>query len=152
MDSNIIIREYVQADQRELIHLLKLNTPQYFAQSEEEQFISYLRSEIESYYVLLYNQQVVGCGGINLIKGDRAATVSWDIIHPDFQGRSLGAALLKYRMEMIHSIPDVDKIIVRTSQLTYQFYEKNGFKLINTKKNYWAKGYDLYSMEYVVLK
>jgi len=39
----------------------------------------------------------------------------------------LKSALLKYRIEKIKSINGIQKITVRTSQLAYKFYEKQGF-------------------------
>ena len=73
--------------------------------------------------------------------------ISWDIIHPDYQGKSLGRKLLMYRIEVL-SYSGIKKIIVRTSQLAYKFYEKQGFTLNEIKRNYWADGFDMYSMQY----
>ena len=46
------------------------------------------------------------------------------------------------------AISSVGKITVRSSQVAYKFYEKQGFVLNEIKKNYWAEGFDMYSMEY----
>ncbi len=43
---------------------------------------------------------------------------------------------------------EIDRITVRTSQVAYQFYQKQGFILKSIKKDYWAKGFDMYAMEY----
>ena len=56
--------------------------------------------------------------------------------------------LLKYRIEILKSIDGIQKITVRTSQLAYKFYEKQGFTLKEIQRDYWAKGFDMYSMEY----
>ena len=40
----------------------------------------------------------------------------------------------------------VKTIIVRTSQLAYQFYGKVGFELEKVEKDFWAAGFDLYLM------
>ena len=66
----------------------------------------------------------------------------------EYQGKSLGAQLLKYRIEILKSIDGIQKITVRTSQLAYKFYEKQGFTLKEIQRDYWAKGFDMYSMEY----
>ena len=64
------------------------------------------------------------CGGINFTKDKASGKISWDIIHPDFQGKSLGTKLLKYRIEVLKTIPGIQKITVRTLQVAYKFYEK----------------------------
>ena len=67
---------------------------------------------------------VVGCGVINFAENKTIGKISWDIIHPDFQGKSLGTKLLKCRIEVLKTIPGIQKITVRTLQVAYKFYEK----------------------------
>ena len=90
----------------------------------------------------------MGCGGINFSDEAKQAIISWDMLHPDFHGQKLGSHLLQYRLQVISTLPSVEKIIVRTSQHVYPFYEKNGFELLEIQKDYWAQGFDLYAMEY----
>ena len=142
------IREYQPTDKNAVIDLIRQNTPAYFAPKEEADFSNYLDSERELYFVLLLNKKVVGCGGINFTKDKASGKISWDIIHPQHQGKSLGTQLLKYRIEKLKSVGSIRKITVRTSQLVYKFYEKQGFTLKEIKKDYWAKGFDMYNMEY----
>lgn len=125
-----------------------MNTPKFFAVDEEEDLKKYLETERELYYVLLYDEKIVGCGGINFSDDKTIGKISWDIFHPDYQGNSLGTKLLKHRIEKLRSIDSIQKITVRTSQVAYKFYEKQGFELIEIIKDYWAEGFDMYSMEY----
>ena len=74
--------------------------------------------------------------------------ISWGMIHPDFQKQGFGTLLLKHRLSELQKIESVEKIIVRTSQHVYPFYEKAGFKISITIPNYWADGFDLIEMEY----
>lgn len=148
MDGHIAIREYQPSDKEALLELIRLNTPNYFATEEEIGFSKYLDEEIELYYVLLADGKIVGCGGINFADGNTSGRISWDIIHPDYQGKSLGTRLLRFRMNKLASISGIRKITVRTSQLVYKFYEKQGFVLMETQKDYWTKGLNMYRMEY----
>ena len=148
MTNVITIREYQTKDKNEVINLIRLNTPKYFAVDEEEDLNKYLETEIELYYVLLYDQNIVGCGGINFSDNNTKGKISWDIIHPNYQGKYLGTKLLKHRIEKLNSIDGINKITVRTSQFAYKFYEKQGFELIEVKKDYWAEGFDMYHLEY----
>ena len=148
MNVQIEIREYKSTDKPSLMHLLDLNIPRYFAVEESADFSHYLDHERELYYVLLLDNQIVGCGGVNFAGQRTVGRISWDILHPDYQGKSLGARLLQYRLEILRSIDSILRITVRTSQLAYRFYEKQGFQLKEIKKDYWAKGFDMYDMEY----
>jgi ribosomal protein S18 acetylase RimI-like enzyme len=140
------IRTYQAADQEDVLHLLRLNTPQYFSAAEEEDFIYYLENEIEHYFVVEWESQIVGCGGFNFSGDMTHGKISWDIIHPDYQGKSIGTMLLQYRIAKLQAYETLDTMSVRTSQLVYPFYEKQGFRLVYVEKDYWAKGFDLYQM------
>jgi len=148
MTGLIDIREYNATDKQDIIDLLRLNSPEFFAPEEEADLNDYLETKKESYYVLLYNGKIVGCGGINLMENNTTAKISWDIFHPDYHGKSLGTRLLQYRIDKLKSADGIQKIVVRTSQLAYKFYEKAGFELLEIKKDYWAEGFDMYHMEY----
>lgn len=148
MTNLITIREYQPNDKSEVINLIKLNTPKYFAVDEEADLNDYLETERELYYVLLFDQKIVACCGINFADNKSRGKISWDLFHPDYQGKSLGAKLLKYRIDKLKSIESIQKIIVRTSQVAYLFYEKQGFELKEVVQDYWAEGFDLYIMEY----
>jgi ribosomal protein S18 acetylase RimI-like enzyme len=143
-----MIRPYHPSDKNELLVLLRLNTPAYFAPSEENDFIDYLEKEMEDYFVLEENGKIVGCGGINYWENGTVARISWDIVHPDQQGKGIGKKLTLFRIEEIKKKPTVQSIIVRTSQLAFRFYEKVGFELEKIEKDYWAEGFDLYEMRY----
>ena len=146
---NPTIRAYDANDKATLLHLLELNTPKYFAPSEKEDLEHYLESEIELYYVLSVDEKIVGCGGINFEQEKTIGIISWDIIHPDYQGKSLGCLLLQHRLKHLKSLETIQKIIVRTSQFTHLFYEKQGFELKEIILDYWSEGFDLYYMEYL---
>ncbi|HRP88942.1 MAG TPA: N-acetyltransferase [Edaphocola sp.] len=148
MTNSITIRAYKTDDKIAVLNLIRLNTPKYFAPEEEEDLKKYLESKRELYYVLECDEKIVGCGGINFSDDKTIAKISWDIFHPDYQGQSLGTNLLKHRLEIIKSKDNIKKITVRTSQVAFLFYEKNGFELFEIKKNYWAEGFDLYNMEF----
>ncbi|TAF34113.1 MAG: GNAT family N-acetyltransferase [Cytophagales bacterium] len=148
MTQSVEIRPYQAQDKASVLELLRLNTPQFFAPEEEADLSFYLDQETELYYVLLYEAKIVGCGGINFDESQTHGKLSWDILHPLYQGRYLGQMLLEYRTEKLKSMPSVQKITVRTSQMAFMFYQKQGFVLLEVIKNYWAMGFDMYHMEY----
>lgn len=142
-----MIRKYTDTDKSKLIQLLRQNIPEYFAPSEEIDFEEYLENETEDYFVYEEDSEIMGAGGINYFTNEKTARISWDMIDPKHQGKGIGKKLTQYRMNHLNHKPDIERITVRTSQLAYQFYEKMGFELEKTEKDFWAKGFDLYQMK-----
>ena len=140
------IRAYKPSDKPALLEILKLNIPVYFAESELDDLNEYLEHRVEMYFVAEIENKIVGAGGINF--DGTTGKISWDFIHPEFRGKSIGQQLLNYRIDLLKSMKNIKNVTVRTSQLAYKFYQKNGFTLKEVTKNYWAKGLDLYSMIY----
>jgi len=147
LKENCVIRNYYSTDKEEILKIFRLNTPAYFSPEEEKDLNHYLDLEIDMYFVLEMNGKIVGSGGINLSDDRKNGIISWDLLHPDFQRKGLGNQLLQYRLNKLKEMQTIDRIIVRTSQLVYPFYEKNGFQLKEIVKDYWAEGFDLYFME-----
>ncbi len=129
------------------MELLRLNTPASFAASEEPDFLEYLAHHSQNYFVVEDAAEIIGCGGFNWFDNGKIARLSWDIIHPAFQGKGIGRELTKFRVEQIKQNPAVRLLYVRTSQLVYPFYQKLGFTLEKTEKDFWAEGFDLYQMK-----
>lgn len=142
------IRKYTKADKSALLNIISLNVPEYFAESEIEDYNLYLEDEVEDYFVVIESGVIVGAGGINYKLNEATAYISWDVIHPDYQNKGIGKTLLNYRINLISGNANIHKTVVRTSQLVYRFYEKNGFGLKEVHHDYWAKGFDMYYMIY----
>lgn len=142
------IRKYQAKDKPFLIGILKQLVPTYFAENEINDFENYLDHEIEQYFVVEVNRKIIGSGGINFENDFKTGKISWDFIAPEYHGKGIGELLLNHRINILKSMPDIDSIRVRTSQLSYTFYEKNGFVIQEIIKDYWAPGFDLYQMKY----
>jgi ribosomal protein S18 acetylase RimI-like enzyme len=147
---SVFIHPYSSQNFVDVMQLIKLLTPHYFAPKETSDFEYYLKHEIEQYFVIEVNQHIVGCGGINFENNFTTAKISWDLIHPDYQGKGYGRLLLEHRLQILHAMPTVKRIIVRTSQHAFRFYEKSGFVVQEVHPNFWAEGYDMYMMEFPI--
>ena len=147
MDVYSAIRPYEKTDKADVINLFRLNTPLYFSTEEEADLIYFLENEREQYYVVVINEEIVGCGGYNFSEDKSTGIICWDIVHPNFQGKSVGRNLLNYRITQIKNVKSICKITVRTSQLVYPFYEKQGFIIVEIVQDYWSKGFHLYRMD-----
>lgn len=142
------IRRFEPENTDAILHLFDANTPAFFAPEERADLIFYLKNEIEHYFVLLVDDSIVACGGYNQGPETFEKRISWDLVHPDHQGKGYGGELLKFRIQHILTDHTVKIISVRTSQFVYKFYEKHHFSLQDVVKDFWAKGYDLYQMYY----
>jgi len=145
-----MVVKYSKSNKEEVVKLLKYNTPEYFDASEEKEFIEYLDNEIEDYFVVKDDSDIIGCGGINYFPNEKSARISWDMIHPDFQGKGIGKLLCEHRINLIKANSDIKLIVVRTTQLVSMFYAKMGFDFKKIEKDLWAKGFDLYQMELII--
>ncbi|MDX1651571.1 MAG: GNAT family N-acetyltransferase [Brumimicrobium sp.] len=147
MTEQIKIRPFEQKDIPFLIAVLRKNTPLYFDPSEEPDYREYHAHETERYFVMEYGNAIIGAGGYNTgFENGSQVRISWDLIDPDFQGRGFGKILLEHRISEISKIQGVQTTVVRTSQKTYLFYEKTGFKLYRIVPDYWSKNFDLYEL------
>ncbi|OJX53509.1 GNAT family N-acetyltransferase [Flavobacterium sp. 38-13] len=143
----MIIREYAGSDKNRILELLRLNTPEFFSPNEEKDLSYYLDNEADNYFVLVMEGKIVGCGGFNLTEDGKTAKISWDIFDPGYQGKGLGSALTRFRIEKIKENKQVKTLSVRTSQLVYPFYEKFGLRLREVVKDFWDEGFDLYQLD-----
>lgn len=143
----MIIRAYTNSDRDSVMELLRLNTPEYFAPEEKQDLICYLDNHIENYYVVEEDGKILGCGGFNLSDDALSMRISWDIVHPESQGKGVGSKLTQYRIDRIKKYDEIHIISIRTTQLVYKFYEKFDFEVKEIAKDFWAKGFDLYRME-----
>lgn len=141
-----MIRSYLSTDKPKLLKLMELNVPIYFDRSEIADFDAYLDQQVEDYFVLEINQVILAGGGLNYSETRNQAILSWGMVHPDHHKQGKGTQLTQYRIKFAKSQSQVQEIIVRTSQFTYEFYQKMGFNLEKTERDFWAKGFDLYHM------
>lgn len=141
-----MIRKYNHNDLGKVLEIFRLNTPEYFHPSEETDLRQYLEQEIEDYFVVEAYNQIIASGGINYFPKQKIARISWDVITPHAQGKGVGSELMAHRLNFLLDNPDVEVIVVRTTQKVYLFYEKMGFKLEKMEKDFWAEGFDLYEM------
>ena len=144
----LTIRSFQKSDLNRALEILKLNIPKYFAQEELLDFKKYIDNEIDQYFVAEINNRLIGCGGINFEHENKLAKIAWDFVDPEYHKKGIGTQLLQHRIKYIKDEFPEYRIIVRTSQMTFEFYKKQGFKLTEIKKNYWADGFDLYLMEF----
>ncbi len=142
-----MMRPFKQTDKNRLIEIFQLNTPEFFATKEVNDFIDYLEIHSDTYLTIEHEGKIVGGTGYYVKDSDKSGRVTWIFLHPGCSGLGLGRQAVEYCLSTLKKNPSVEKFIVTTSQLVYKFFEKFGFQLIKTEKDFWAPGLDLYEME-----
>jgi predicted GNAT family N-acyltransferase len=137
-----------------LIEIFKSNIPLYFAEEELPFFINFIDNLDCPYSVILSNNVIVGCGGIGLNKSRKPATIDtvsmcWGMVDNKYHKHGFGKKLLEFRIQQSKELYPNVKIALGTTQHTFQFFEKYGFKTVEFQKDYWAQGLDLHQMELV---
>lgn len=145
--NNFNLIKYEKAYKSDCIDVFKSNMPDSFRESELDEFIDWLDNGIDDdYFVLEVEDKIVGCGGIYKDEMNNEVGLAWGMIHKEYQGKGYGKELLLYRIEFLKKNFPNKKIILRTTQDTYKFFEKFGFKTIGFTKDGWAEGLDKYVM------
>ena len=98
---------------------------------------SIFREDEHKYLVARDEETDVGYIGIEKIL-DEVHIINM-AVHPDYQGKGIGKRLMQH----VLNDEDVFFLEVRVSnELAKKVYEKYGFKVINTRKGYYADGED----------
>lgn len=131
--------------------------PLYFANEELPLFDAFLDRDalIRGPYNIVFSDNViVGCGGIALNQPTKYTNephviMTWGIVNNKFHKSGFGKVLLLHRIEQAKKEYPGIKIALGTTQHTFPFFEKYGFKTVFFEKNHWAAGLDLYQMELI---
>lgn len=138
------LRPYQKKDYADCIAIFRSNTPLYFAETELEAFMRYLKAP-KHYFVVTDDDGVIACGGF-VLRGEEAA-LTWGMVARSKQRQGIGAFLLQARLAYIAKHhPNVRRITLQTTQYAQQFYEKFGFVAQGVTWNAYAPGLHRYDM------
>jgi len=149
------IKSYLPEHKPALLEIFRSNMPLYFAEEELPLFDAFLDQDIDAkrpYWVVYHEGQIVGCGGIGINEPSQYTKephviMCWGMVRQDFHRQGFGKALLAHRIKQSRLIFPGIKIALGTTQHSFSFFEKYGFKTVYYEKDHWAKGLDLYQME-----
>ena len=127
--------------------LFKSNLPVFFHTSEQMLFQDYLLKEKINYYLLFNsNNKLVASGGYEVEEKPNTIVLTWGMVDSSYHKNGYGRSLTEFRLNSIYNNFPKSNIILNTTQKTFQFYEKFGFKLVSIKKDYYGVGLDRYDM------
>lgn len=153
MNQSLEFQPFEESNLESCLQIFNSNCPQYFLEHERQEFIDYLANPHGSYWIAKKNDEIIGCGGIYLDFGksgkpefENEAGFAWGMIHSKFHGKGFGKKLTKFRLEHLQDNYPERTIVLRTSQNTYQFFQKMGFSIHSILKNGFGAGMDKYTM------
>ncbi|WP_353721293.1 GNAT family N-acetyltransferase [Dyadobacter sp. 676] len=146
------IRPYEPADYAGCIRAFESNQPAFFADHEKEEFETLLE-EIAApggstvyYYVVEHEGVIAACAGFCMQPDKASAGLVWGMVARDFHRQGIGKQLLTYRLNKIRELLPGVPVILDTTQLSYPFFEKSGFRVTRITRDYYAPGLDRYDM------
>ena len=142
-----MIRPYKSEDKEFLLDIFKLNTPKYLSPDEIDDLVSYLDENWKTYLTVESENQIIGGAGYQITDDGAIGRITWIFFHPDCVGLGMGRNVVEYCFSLLRKVTSIRKVVVATSQLAYRFFEKFGFQLTRTEKDYWGEELDLYFME-----
>jgi len=150
----MLIRNYTASDHAACMEAFVSNVPKFFTLEEVDMFEKFLTKVDKGlfsdtdlqYYVVESSSQIVGCGGIGKGLFTDEQTLIWGLVHANFHQQGFGKALLIHRLEYFDKTRPGELLRMDTSQHTFSFYEKFGFKTIEIKENSFGEGLHQYYM------
>lgn len=153
----MLIRPYTLDDRQACIEIFKSNMPVFFAPHELGDFedwltakdhaeIAYKSNESEYYYVVEMENTIVGCGGFYIPQNGGEARMAWGMVENSLHKKGIGRQFLEFRINQIRLINPEIGIALDTTQHSYRFFEKLGFKVTKIQKDAYAPGLDRYDM------
>lgn len=138
---------YTTEYKKSCLEVFKSNIPKYFADHELGEFEHWLdNGQTENYFVILNDNEIVGCGGIYIDDENKKAGFAWGMIHSDHHKKGYGSKFSKFRIAKIREISDHNIFLV-TSQHTFEFYRNLGFEVLSIEENGFCEGLDKYDMK-----
>ena len=129
------------------LSIFKTNIPIFFASKEEILFCNYLLKKDLYYYILFNkNNKLVASGGFAFNKNSKSIDLTWGMVAFKAHNKGFGTIMTNYRLKEIERIYPKTNITLNTTQKTFEFYMKFGFKLQNITKDYYTIGLHRYDM------
>ncbi len=138
------------------MEIFKTNVPKYFTLEEVNEFDSFLTKlgdpealDNPIYYVMELENKLIGCGGFGEkegIDGTACITFVWGMVDRASHKKGFGEQLLQFRLAEIPLHFPNKQVILDTTQFSYTFFEKYGFKTVKITENSYGEGMHRYDM------
>ena len=143
------IREYQSSDRHACLNIMQSNIPDYFHEGDLADFALFLENLPGPFFVVIDPQGgLVACGGIALGQTTSTeAVLCYGMVAGTRLQQGIGLELLRKRLEFfLPRQPQVERIVVNTTQKTEGFFRKLGFSVVERELDGFGSGLDRVSM------
>jgi N-acetylglutamate synthase-like GNAT family acetyltransferase len=132
----------------------KSNMPKFFAEHELKDFDDWLEKQPdrktiggnEEYFVVELDGHIIACGGYYYDENSNETRMTWGLVKSDLHHQGIGKTFLEYRIKAVRNQFPESVIALDTTQHSYPFFEKLGFKTTKVTDNYYAPELHRYDM------
>src|SRR5690606_15287577 len=126
----------------------------YFAPHELKDFDEWLDKQrdrhtlggTDEYFVVELDGKIIACGGYCMNPEKTQARLTWGLVIDELHEQGIGKMFVEYRIEAIRDQFQGCEIALDTTQHTYPFFEKVGFKVAQVTDNFYTEGLHRYDM------
>lgn len=143
------IRDYHPNDENACMLIMQGNIPEYFRENDLTDFSAFLKNLPGPFFVVTdSHNDVIACGGIAFgITTATEAILCYGMVAHTHLHQGIGLQLLKKRLDYFLPLaPQVERILVHTTQKTEGFFSKFGFSIVARERDGFGTGLDHVSM------
>ena len=139
------LRDFSEADKSECLDVAKSNIPYYFSEDDFIEFEKWFNNQdCKNLYVLIIENKVIGIGGFYY--QNNQARLIYGLIHKNYHKQNYGSLLIEHRIKKIKEINSSIDISLETTEKTYKFFEKFGFKTTSITPKFYYGIFDKHEM------
>ncbi|MEM7455601.1 MAG: GNAT family N-acetyltransferase [Planctomycetota bacterium] len=146
--ADISVQNYAAGDFDDCLRIFDANCPEFFAENERADYVSFLRESGEEYRVCFTDGRACGAFGLLDDKSDghAARRLNWIMIDPAFQGMGLGTAIMSRAISMAVE-SGAALIRIAASHKSAPFFARFNATVVKTTEDGWGKGMHRVDME-----
>ncbi len=141
-------RDFTPTDREACLAIFDGNLGKYFALHERDEFARWLdKRDRQPYQVVELAGEIVACGGIYFDSDKDHVGLAWGMVRRDLHRQGIGRWLTELRLRQMTDLFPNKSQRLGTSQHTFEFYQRMGFKVTNVTPGGFGPGIDRYDME-----
>jgi len=126
--SGMAFRRFEAGDLPSCVELYALNERGRFPDGIMEQYRNSLAAQKSYYLVCEKDGRIVASGGVSYWIREDMAVLCFGLVHPDFQGRGIGTALLLARLALLNPSRATYRVLIFGVERAIKFYRRCGFQ------------------------